>query len=1171
MLKHLLTLLRLVHNKLFNRGFKGILCLWGLCLCLACSNTDKELVDRLNDISYTYHYRSIDSTLVYARQAFSKSSSYHSGKAEALNNLAFVSIAKMDYSLASKQLDSVLDITDNQIELLVADVQYMRLCQRKAKNKDFYNYKEHARQRMKRINEERDILDERMARRLLYAETEYHFVTSTYFYYVGLYRQGKAELDKISHDGLMQKDTAQYLNWLYQYGSGGMIEGKTKLRVLQLEYDKLLECYLMSKKLGYRYWEANAMQSLSEHFVNGDNRKFLLENNPISIGYLNTDNMPDSLLAGYLAQKSMNMFTAYGDVYQTAGSIRTLAQCFWEIGDNRSSILWLNYIFDHLPQVKQAPDLIASIREQMSIVYSSMNDKYNSDTNRNIYLDMQERTRQDMELDARAAQLDSTSGELNLMIVGIIVLIIVFFILIILLLRREAKKQVNTDNINNAILKCKEDNLQHISNLNEKIEDIEESRDILLLDIDKNERRNIDNRSKVFLVDSVTPLIDRMINEVDKLLHRKESEETMSERHKYIKELSEKIDEYNAVLTQWIQLRHGDIGLHIESFPLSGLFDILDRSKTVFLMQRIKLTVEPTSLIVKADRILTLFMLNTIADNARKFTPSGGEVTVVATEDNDYIEVSVTDTGCGMTEEQLTNVFNRKVANGHGFGLSNCRGILDKYRKVSKIFDVCRITAESSLGKGSRFSFRLPKGTMRLIITLMITFCGLGNSYAADHNLQRARAFADSAYYSNVNGTYSKTIAFVDSARTCLNDCYLKSSSSGKLPLMSMNPDSGEAAEILWFRKGVKTDYAIILDIRNEAAVAALALHSWDLYHYNNDIYTKLFKEVSADSSLGEYCRIMQRSETNKNIAIAMLVLLFVFLLATGYVLYYRRAIKKHTIAELNRSITSILQSEIPVYEKLQKISQLSKDKYADEYSSLFQEIISMLTDAAEQESSLRASITSLKDEVKKMQFENDRLYVSNNILENCLSTIKHETMYYPARINHCISAENNSVDAAHESVVQINDLITYYKELYSILSEQLHRQLDDISMRCVPVDISHYLSDGKLVVWGNKSYYDYLFFLLKKKNNGVAPKCSLLSVQNTYVRLEVMLDKVVPAKRQSNFFMPCADNIPFMICRQIIRETSNATNLCGCGITARQLDNGTITIILTLPYCRKE
>ena len=76
---------------------------------------------------------------------------------------------------------------------------------------------------------------------------------------------------------------------------------------------------------------------------------------------------------------------------------------------------------------------------------------------------------------------------------------------------------------------------------------------------------------------------------------------------------------------------------------------------------------------------------------------------------------------------------------------------------------------------------------------------------------------------------------------------------------------------------------------------------------------------------------------------------------------------------------------------KVYTIDESTKDRYA-----------------AEQESSLRASITSLKDEVKKMQFENDRLYVSNNILENCLSTIKHETMYYPATINHATIAVTN-------------------------------------------------------------------------------------------------------------------------------------------------------------------
>ena len=36
----------------------------------ACSPSDKESVDKLNSLSYAYHYRHIDSTAYYARQAF---------------------------------------------------------------------------------------------------------------------------------------------------------------------------------------------------------------------------------------------------------------------------------------------------------------------------------------------------------------------------------------------------------------------------------------------------------------------------------------------------------------------------------------------------------------------------------------------------------------------------------------------------------------------------------------------------------------------------------------------------------------------------------------------------------------------------------------------------------------------------------------------------------------------------------------------------------------------------------------------------------------------------------------------------------------------------------------------------------------------------------------------
>lgn len=63
--------------------------------------------------------------------------------------------------------------------------------------------------------------------------------------------------------------------------------------------------------------------------------------------------------------------------------------------------------------------------------------------------------------------------------------------------------------------------------------------------------------------------------------------------------------------------------------------------------------------------------------------------------------------------------------------------------------------------------------------------------------------------------------------------------------------DSEKPAELQWFYDNLPTNYSIILDIRNESAVAALALHEWALYRYNNNVYTRLFKENSADKKLG--------------------------------------------------------------------------------------------------------------------------------------------------------------------------------------------------------------------------------------------------------------------------------------------------------------------------------
>ena len=162
----------------------------------ACSPSDKAAVDKLNSLSYAFHYRNIDSTEVYARQAYEQSS-FDDGRAEALNNLAFVSMVRMDYEKAEQQLNEALTLTDNQIELFITEVQLMRLCQRRSDNRAFYEHREQALTHQNRIREERQELPERLHMRLIYAESELAIVNSTYYYDGGVVRQSIEDIQML--------------------------------------------------------------------------------------------------------------------------------------------------------------------------------------------------------------------------------------------------------------------------------------------------------------------------------------------------------------------------------------------------------------------------------------------------------------------------------------------------------------------------------------------------------------------------------------------------------------------------------------------------------------------------------------------------------------------------------------------------------------------------------------------------------------------------------------------------------------------------------------------------------------------------------------------------------------------------------------------------------------
>ena len=1059
-------------GELFLTNMKLWLFILSTILLSACSRPDRQAVDKLNSQSYAYHYRNIDSTEALARRSFELAENYPAGRAEALNNMAFVNIVRMRYDEAERQLDEAIETTDNQLQQLISYVQQMRLCQRRSRNREFHEFREMANRTLRRIYEERDQLNERDLKQLLYAETEYAIVNSTYYYYVGLEQQSIEALEAIDPEEV-QRDTAQYLNYLYNIGAGGIITQGTQQEINQQEFDKLMRCFLTARKGNYPYFAANALEALSEHLMDPEYRQQLTEDNLPAMKFINPVGVDDEMLPVFLAENALSIFERYGDVYQIAGAYRTLASCYRQIGDYRSALYNLEQaLSDSI--INQAPDLVASIREQLSVAYAAIDDKQQSDENRNLYLDLQETTRQDRQLEARAYQYERQLSQLNIMLIAVVVAI-VLLLFSLWLFNYLNKKQTKSDEPDNTF------------------EQKSEQLAAQMLQVENNERRNLEQRAKVSLVCNITPFIDRMIHEVSRLQNDAPDRE---ERLAYIRELIDQINSYNDVLTYWIQLRQGELSLHIESFPLQPLFDVLYKGRTSFQMKGVELNVEATDAVVKADRVLTLFMLNTLADNARKFTDREGRVDVSAIQTADYVEISVEDTGSGMTDEQLEHLFDHKIVEGHGFGLLNCKGIIEKYRKISQIFSVCQIGATSTLGKGSRLYFRLPKGIARMIIALL----SLVPMHMQAHpdkvdDLGMASIYSDSAYFCNINGEYERTLMFADSCRYYLNKHYLSQVRHGHYLMRQMGNPSLMAPEIKWYHDRIKTNYHIILDIRNESAVAALALHEWQLYSYNNRIYTQLFKEMSADVTLGEYCSTMQQSQTNKTIAIILLVLLMISIIPAYYLLYYRHRLYDRFVREQQR-----------------------------------------ITD-----------LEMLDDELHRAELEDSNLHVSNAVLDNCLSALKHETMYYPSRIQQLLDTGD---------MESLSEVTTYYRELYGVLSQQALRQTERTRLHLKP------LHDDIL---GDETLVRYLFDILRKlAGRKLQPEYTKREGGYVVVRVPMSALKLTEAEA-ADLFTPSKDHLPYLLCRQIVRDLGEATNRRGCGIYATIQEN-TTNMMITLP-----
>ena len=155
------------------------------------------------------------------------------------------------------------------------------------------------------------------------------------------------------------------------------------------------------------------------------------------------------------------------------------------------------------------------------------------------------------------------------------------------------------------------------------------------------------------------------------------------------------------------KLESGRMELNKEKMQLASLIqDVVEQMKPLAKLKKITLTQRITKLPpVEADERRVATVLTNLIENAIKFTPDGGKVTVEAKQRGNKILVQVRDRGMGIAKKDIPKLFTKFFQANHtrpgaGLGLSICKILVEAHGG--------KIRCESELGKGSTFSFTLP-------------------------------------------------------------------------------------------------------------------------------------------------------------------------------------------------------------------------------------------------------------------------------------------------------------------------------------------------------------------------------------------------------------------------------------------------------------------------------
>lgn len=184
-------------------------------------------------------------------------------------------------------------------------------------------------------------------------------------------------------------------------------------------------------------------------------------------------------------------------------------------------------------------------------------------------------------------------------------------------------------------------------------------------------------------------------------------------RREFLCIIDEESDRLSELIGNLLDMSRIEAGtLRVEPEPID-LRPVLRETAAEFQMvthaHQIQVQLPPALPAVMADPRRARQIVRNLVENAIKYSPDGGLITISARVSRDHMQTSITDQGIGLEPEQLSSIFERfyqvdnastRKVGGSGLGLSICRAIVEAHNG--------EIWVESTPGLGSTFHFTLP-------------------------------------------------------------------------------------------------------------------------------------------------------------------------------------------------------------------------------------------------------------------------------------------------------------------------------------------------------------------------------------------------------------------------------------------------------------------------------